>query len=303
VIPRLQSTPWPERHRAHLVRYFAYRVAIASGGATTVSRLRGQVLRWSLFLAERGLDLEAATRADAVDYMATWPWSAATKRQSIYDLRALHEWLCEQGAATSNPWRGIKGPRKPHRIPRVLDVTELERIDRALARPTVRDLRDRALVSFLRATGCRIVEAQRLDLRDLDLDKREAVVTGKGDRQRIVFLDPEAVLAMRAWLSLGRHVWASSPTGPVFVGRHGQRINKTVCRDALIRAEQRAGLGRHVHPHLLRHTLATEMLENGADLRAIQEVLGHADLSTVQVYTHVARGKLREVYDRTHRPR
>jgi site-specific recombinase XerD len=303
-VPRLKATTTPEslprRERSLVERYLSYRRS--NSARSTVSRARSAVVRWACFLAARGVALEAARPADAVDYMATWDgqWSAGTKRQAISDLRAFCEWLEDAELAPRNPWRRIRGPRKPQRVPEVISDRELVALDRAVGRSSVRDLRDRALLHTLRATGGRIGEVRSLDLVRLHLDERYATVRGKGDRERLVYFDDPAAEALRLWLEAGRPCWARE-TRPVFVGRKGRRIGYTACRDAVIRAEQRARLARHVHPHLFRHTWATQLLENGANLREVQEMLGHESITSTQIYTHVAPTRLRLVYERAHR--
>lgn len=300
--PLRGQPPPPPPPRPAVDRYLAYRRA--NGAPTTARRLEGIVKRWACFLAQRDIAPESARPLDAMDFMAQWcdfGWSPATKRQAVSDLRTLHNWLLDREIATGrNPWSGVRGPAKPVRIPRVLSPEELRDLDAALARPTVLDLRDRSLIAFLRATGCRIREALDLDLPALALADRSATVLGKGNRERVVYLDEPAVQHLRLWLKAGRPGWCRSPAGPVWVGRHGGRLHYTVARDALIRAAGVAELGRHVHPHLLRHTFATDLLENGANLREIQELLGHADISSTQIYTHVATRRLRAVYAAAH---
>ena len=132
---------------------------------------------------------------------------------------------------------------------------------------------------------------------DLDLRQRQAVVLGKGNKERIVLFTDDVAKALDIWIRVGRDRWAKSATGPVFVGRHGNRLCYHVARYSLIRAEKQAGLDRHVNPHLLRHTFATKAVEDGLDLRAVQALLGHARLDTTQVYLHVATGRLRGMYD------
>jgi site-specific recombinase XerD len=292
----LSSAPAPVRDLAE--RYLAYRRANSS--PATVQRLRGIVARWIVYLLQRGLAPAAATRAEADDFCATWPWAPNTKRQAICDLRTFHAWLVEEGHQARNPWRGVRGPRRPVRIPRVLMGEELAAMDGALARASVRDARDRAMLAFLRATGCRSGEMRSLGMADLDLGRRRAIVRGKGDKERYVFLDEPAVAAIQLWLRV-RDAWAPSAAGLVFVGRHGGRVNPTVLRDALLRAAGRAELNRHVHAHVLRHTFASRMRERGVDLRVLQEMLGHADLSTTQIYTHVAPRQIQREYDRATR--
>lgn len=282
-----------------LERYLRYRAANSS--PLTVVRIRYTLRRWLIWLGDRGIAPEAAQTSHAIDFISQWPWSASTVRQAISALRSYYGWMVDEEVIDRNPFGRIKGPRKPVRIPRVLSEEEMAGLRAAANEPTVRDLRDRALIAFLRASGARIGEARGLDVDDLHIGNRSAIVMGKGGKERVVFLDAEACRHLSAWLAYGRPVWGGTECGPVFLGRHGRRVPYTACRDALLRAEQRSGIGRHLHPHLLRHTFATQMLDAGADLRVIQELLGHASVATTEIYTHVSPVRLRAEYDRVHR--
>jgi site-specific recombinase XerD len=280
-------------------RYVASRRADAA--PATIAAMELRLRRWCLFLAARGRGPAEATEDDATAFVAQWrAWglSPLTVRQSISVLRTFHAWLVRRHLAHDNPWLEVRGPRRPNRIPRVLAEAELLGIDRALRRPSVRDLRDLCLFRLLDATGMRIGSALALDVGDVDLARREAYIRTKGDREQRTFLDQPCAEAVEAWLRWGRPAWAKGPAGPLLVGRHGRRLEYSVARDALLRAARRAGIARHVHPHLLRHTFATHALDAGADLREVQELLGHADIRTTVVYTHVAERRLRAVYDR-----
>jgi integrase/recombinase XerD len=295
-VPRLKSTQYqadlarlPEQERDVVERYIAVRRRTKS--RPTVIRDRSIVCRWAAWCVEHDVDVLRAREADAEDFMATWSWSAGTKRQAISDLRTFYRWLVRHELASRNPWDYVDGPRRPRRLPVPLSDEELAAIYGAAYRPTVRDIRDRAMIFLIIESGARVGEVRSLDMDKLNLDRGYAMVRGKGDKDRIIYFDGRAADALRRWLQV-RHLWAPSPGGPVFVGRHGRRIGYTACRDAMLRTEQRAGLRRHVNPHLLRHTFATDALEAGVDLRAVQELLGHANLSTTQIYLHVSPSRL-----------
>jgi site-specific recombinase XerD len=272
-----------------------------SKSASTWVRDRSIVTRWALWCQEKGVELCDAKESDAEDFLLSWPWAATTKKQAITDLRTFYRWLVRREACQRNPFEYVEGPRKPRRLPVVLTEEEISALRGAFGRPTVRDLRDRAFLLCLQDTGARVGEVRSMDLDRLNLRERYAIVHGKGDKDRIVYFTDETVRAIQRWL-LVRDRWAKSHAGPLFVGRRGSRIGYTAARELVIRAEQRAQLARHVRPHLFRHTWATRTLEAGANLREVQELLGHASIATTQIYTHIAPSRLREVYDRTRLP-
>lgn len=276
-------------------RYLAYRRTICS--PLTVQGNRYALESWECFLAQQGIGPQKATRKHCEEYMAGRSMAPSTHHNVVATLRKFYDWLQDHEITKENPWSDIATPRQPTRIPKILSWEELAKIDAALDAPTVRALRDRSLVAFLYATACRNSEAQGLDLNKISLERREAVVLGKGNKERVVFFGEDTAHKLGAWLKV-RCKWAPEFSGPVWVGRHGKRIAKTAARDALIRAARDAGISRHLWPHLLRHTQATHLLQAGMNIRELQLLLGHADLSSTEIYTHVQPGELHAAYDK-----
>lgn len=297
---RVSLESMSEERRSVVDLYLAARRR--SKSPQTWTRDRSIVSRWAIWCQGRAVELCEAKEQHAEDFLLEWPWAAATKKQAITDLRTFYRWLVRREMCQRNPFEFVEGPRKPRRLPVILTEEELAALPASMRRPTVRDLRDRAFLLVLEATGARVGETRSLDLRRLNLEECYAIVHGKGDKDRIVYLDAAAVEALRRWLGV-RDRWAKGGSGnAVFLGRQGAPIGYTAARELVIRAEQRAGLSRHVNPHLFRHTWATSLLENGANLREVQELLGHASITSTQIYTHIAPGRLREVYNQAHRP-
>jgi site-specific recombinase XerD len=206
------------------------------------------------------------------------------------------------GIVPTDPSAGLSAPRGESRLPRVLRQDELnvllEELPRALLDdpPAIRS-RDDAVLEVLYSSGVRVGELCSLDVSDLDLTRGRAIVWGKGGKQRSVPLGEPAVAALEHWVRSARAelLTSDTPAGALFVNRAGRRLTP---RDVRRLLDRRAP--SPTHPHALRHTFATHLLDGGADLRAVQELLGHADLATTQRYTHVSRERLRSVYDATH---
>jgi integrase/recombinase XerC len=200
-----------------------------------------------------------------------------------------------RGGARTNPARELASPKLPGRLPNYLPIDETQALWRAPVSPAPGGARDRAMLEVLYATGVRVAELARLDLEDVDLREGSVRVLGKGGKERIVPLHRKAIEAIRAYLGP-----REGGTGPVFLnGRGGRLTVRSVHR--VVRGRARAaGLHRRVTPHTLRHTFATHLLDAGADLRLIQDLLGHARLSTTQRYTHVSAERLMKVYDAAH---
>jgi site-specific recombinase XerD len=210
-----------------------------------------------------------------------------------------HELLL--GTRTDNPAAAISPPRRPRSLPRTLSPGETERLIDAAAGTSPRQMRDRALVELLYGAGLRVSEALGLRKASVDLDGRIVRVLGKGGKERIVPLGRPATDAVRRYLALGRPHLDRRQRSDLFLNARGGALTRAGAFLILRRLAERAGLDpERVHPHLLRHSFATHLLEGGADLRSVQEMLGHADLSTTERYTHVSDRRRREAYFAAH---
>ena len=197
-----------------------------------------------------------------------------------------------------NPVLGVSAPRSPRRLPQALSPDEATRLVTITA-DDAWALRDRALLELLYSCGLRLGELVALDLAALDLAQALATVTGKGRKQRIVPIGKPAIAALRAWLAVRAEVAAANEAA-VFIGANGRRMAGRAVQARVQYWARRQGLARPVHPHMLRHSFASHLLESSGDLRAVQELLGHANLSTTQIYTHLDYQHLAKVYDQAH---
>jgi len=212
-------------------------------------------------------------------------------------LRRYFGWLTRTGVLTADPSRRLTAPRGEGRLPHVLKAEELETLFAEGADRSPAGLRDRAVVELLYGSGLRVAELCGLRPRDVDLVRGQVLVWGKGAKQRQVPMSDASVEAVKAWVGEGRAamVGPDTPADALFVNRRGHRLTPRDVRRIL---DGRSA--SPTHPHALRHTFATHLLDGGADLRAVQELLGHEDLATTQLYTHVSKDRLRTVYDATH---
>lgn len=230
------------------------------------------------------------------------PASIARKLAAI---RAFYRWLAREQPLASDPSAGLMAPKLPQRLPRPLSVDDCEALVESTggAEPeSLAWLRDRALVELLYGAGLRVGEAVALDVRDVDVLAREVRVLGKGNKERSVPLPQAAQEALSAWLAVRRrHGYQAEPLFVSFrPGAPGRRLGERSVRRLLAQRARGAGVVDHVHPHRLRHSYATHLLDMGADLRSIQELLGHASLTTTQRYLAVSAARLFEVYDKAH---
>jgi integrase/recombinase XerD len=235
----------------------------------------------------------AALRADGL--------TGATIARRTAAVRAFFRHQQLLGQRDDNPAAELELPRRSRKLPRTLSPAEAERLVEAAAGVSPRDLRDRALVELLYGAGLRVSEAVGLERGSLDLERRLVRCRGKGDKLRVVPLGRPAAEAMRRYLSRGRPFLDRRHRPEIFLNARGGPLTRSGAFLVLRRLAARAGLDpERIHPHLLRHSFATHLLEGGADLRSVQELLGHADLSTTELYTHVTDRRRRELYYRAH---
>ncbi len=239
--------------------------------------------------------------------------------RKLASVRSFFRWMVREGSRSDDPTAGLPMPKLEKRLPRPLSIDDCEQLitkDQRVLKQSAPEggdrarrvgwmaLRDRALVELLYGTGIRVGELVALDVRDLELRAQEIRVMGKGRKERVVPIPEQARLALAAWVEVRRHTGLMSE--PLFISLRARREEKPrrlAAREArriLGERALRANLGEHVHPHRLRHSYATHLLDMGADLREIQELLGHSSLSTTQKYTAVSIEHLRDVYDRAH---
>jgi integrase/recombinase XerC len=251
-----------------------------------------------------------AVRPRDVDPLAVRSFLAALTRRklgkrsqgrALSAVRSLFRFACREGTLEANPAQGVKTPKAPKTLPRHLRPGEVESLIEAPEGEGPLVARDRAILELLYAAGLRVSELVGLDWPDLDLAARMVRVMGKGSKERMVPFGRPAAAALRRWLELWETVRAPGDDGqPVFLTRRGTRLTDRAVRRVIDHWVDVAAIARGVHPHTLRHTFATHLLEGGADLRAIQELLGHSSLSTTQKYTHLEVERLLAVYRDSH---
>jgi integrase/recombinase XerD len=236
---------------------------------------------------------QASLRADGL------AGSTVARRTAAVRAFCKHQQLMELRA--DNPAAGLESPKRHRKLPRTLSASEAERLVDAANGVTPRAMRDRALVELLYGAGLRVSEALGLEKASIDLDERLVRVVGKGGKERLVPLGRPAAEAVRRYLALGRPHLDRRHRPDLFLNARGGALTRAGAFLVLRRLAERAGLDpTRVHPHLLRHSFATHLLEGGADLRSVQEMLGHADLGTTELYTHVTDRRRRELYFRAH---
>ena len=272
----------------------------------TVEAYRRDLNGFTTFLATRGVEAPARVGPgdlrEFVYALKDRGLAAASIRRALSAIRTYYGFLLAEGLVAADPTERVELPRTWRRLPDALSRTDIERL---LDAPDPGDplfWRDKALLEFAYASGVRVSELTALKIRDLDLDDGLAMVLGKGSKERVVPVGRAAVRAMDVYLREIRPRLARATEGVAFLNARGRPLTRMGVWKILRKHVRRAGIRKRVTPHTLRHSFATHLLEGGADLAAVQEMLGHADISTTQIYTHVEREYLREVH-RKHHPR
>ncbi len=221
--------------------------------------------------------------------------------RNLASLRSFFKYLMREKLIRSDPASLIKSPRMGRTLPKVMGRKDVEALIAAVSEGGPCGLRDRAMLELLYGTGVRVSELVDLDVDRVNMLAGTLLVRGKGDKERVVPMGEYAIEALQSYLRSGRPALArGKPSKALFLNRRGKRISRQAVWKILKAYASRAGLRESISPHMLRHSFATHMLEGGADLRAIQELLGHADISTTQIYTHVASSRLKEIHRKYH---
>jgi site-specific recombinase XerD len=298
----------PEARRA--LEAFLESLAGRNASPGTIIEYRRHGTEFLAFLAQRGVTWTDPDRATIRAYLAELadrglaPSSVAGRLAAV---RSLYRHALRNGLMDADPLAGVRAPRRPSRLPRVLTVDEAASLVTAPRRIRARDealaRRDAAMLELLYATGMRISELAGLTLDRMDLERRRLRVIGKGNKERQLLFGGPAASAMRGYLAGGRPVLAgrnAATTASVFLNASGAPLSARGARMVLERWVRAAGSPNRTSPHTLRHSFATHLLEGGADLRVVQELLGHANLQTTQVYTHLSDAALRSAYREAH---
>lgn len=296
-----EETAWP----ALVNEYLAYIKVERGLSPRTVEAYGRDLRRWEEFICKRGRpdprDVEREDITLFLEELRRGGLSARSLARVTATLRSFQGFLLREGSGDGLPIADLPSPRHERALPKVLNQGEVEKL---LEQPILNDprgLRDKAILETLYGTGIRISELTGLDIEDVDLRESEMRVMGKGAKERIVPVGEEAAGALRDYMELGRpRLSRSSGQRALFLNQRGGRLTRQGAWERVKKYARRAGLEKQMTPHTLRHSYATHLLENGADLRYVQELLGHASISTTQIYTHVSKARVREAYLKAH---
>lgn len=282
--------------------FLGYLSGVEGASPETVRAYRAHLGAYDRFCRREGIEPLGASVRDIRRHLAKMRAAAYAPRTvsaHLSAIRSLFSWALAHGLADSDPAGALESPKLPRDLPRTVNAEQMRRLLEAPDTGSAEGLRDACMLELLYATGARISELARLEVADVDARQRTARLFGKGSRERIVPVDRHALAALSAYLDRGRpellaHARREAgPTQRIFVSTRGRPMDAAALRRRFHRLCAAAGLPADLSPHAMRHTFATDLLEGGADLRSVQEMLGHASLSTTQIYTHLTADRLR----------
>lgn len=288
-----------------LDHFVTYLLAERNLAPRTVDAYAVDVRGWLSELERKGRKVEGATREDVLEYLAFLAarrkLSARSRARHLASLRAFHRFLEDERLCPADPTADLDTPRHPRTLPIYLTLAEVESLVNAPSEDTPSGIRDRAMLEVLYATGLRVSELIHLELNDVNLVDGFVIAFGKGRKERLVPLGRHAIAWVKTYLAGPRATMLKGrPSSALFVSPRGKPFSRMGLWKLIRRHARTAGIDKPLSPHKLRHSFATHLVARGADLRIVQAMLGHADLSTTQIYTHVDSQRLQAVYTRAH---
>jgi len=286
-------------------KYINYLEAERNMSAYTVRNYTADLLDFFNFLRDNGIsslkEVDRLTLRNYLSHLMKQGLVKASIARKLSAIRSFYRYLLREGMMSTSPAATTSSPKLDKRLPSFLTIEEVRRLLEAPGLSTPQGQRDRALLELLYASGLRVSELVGLNLEQVNLETHEIRVWGKGAKERVVLMGKPAAEALATYIGEGRvKLLGGKRSAALLVNRYGGRLNERRVQIILGKYARVAGIDKRVHPHMLRHTFATHMLDGGADLRVVQELLGHADLSSTQIYTHVTKSQAKKVYLSAH---
>ncbi|MDL1956728.1 MAG: site-specific tyrosine recombinase XerD [Candidatus Desulfofervidus auxilii] len=271
----------------------------------TIAAYATDLSKFLSFLQEKGIKSLLHVQPKEINEFIYWlskkNLSPRSRARILSGIKTFFRFLVFTKRLSSNPAALAETPKFPKKLPQVLSLEEVERLLEQPDTTTIRGLRDKAMLELLYATGLRISELVRLKLNQINLEAGYIIIMGKGAKERLVPIGSKAINALNIYLEKARYILSNSPSNPyLFIGYQGKPITRQAFWEIIKRYAIQAGIEKSISPHTLRHSFATHLLERGADLRSVQTMLGHASITTTEIYTHITKTHLKETYVRFH---
>lgn len=294
-----------ENSKKYLQEFKLYIEVEKNFSSHTVAAYSSDILSFLVWLGDRNIqDVNYGVIKEYLLYIQQFNYSKTTTARKIASLRTFYRFLYRERIIESNPALGVHSPKKGKTLPEFLTEPEIEQILNNIKMDTPAGYRNRTILELLYATGMRISELSSLNFENLNLEENEIKVFGKGAKERIVLVSERAKKFLDTYIKTARYLIfkteTNKPSDPVFINKTGYRLQPQSVRLAIKEVVSQIELPKHVTPHVFRHSFATKLLDNGADLRVVQELLGHSSISNTQIYTHVTTERLRQTYNISH---
>ena len=294
--------------KTYLEDYKTYLLVEKNFSKHTAKAYYSDVLSYLLWLDEAScLTVNFAKVRDYLYFIQKFGYKKTTLARKIASIRTFYKYLYRERLVDTNPTTNLSAPKRPKSLPKFLTAEEVEKIMNGIKIDTPAGYRNRTILELLWATGMRISELSGLNFGDLNLENNEITVFGKGAKERIVLVSDKAKNYLEGYINSARPLVAKgfllepiTDTTPVFINNTGYRLQNKTIRNVINNVVENIELPKHVTPHMFRHSFATHLIENGADLRVVQELLGHASISNTQIYTHVSTKHLQDVFEQAH---
>lgn len=286
----------------------SYIIAEKNFSNHTAKAYCSDILSFLIWMDEQSCeDVNFSKIRDYLHFIQKFNYKKTTVARKISSLRTFYKYLYRERKVENNPAMSLTNPKRPKSLPKFLTIDEVEQILNNIKIDTPAGYRNRTILELLWATGMRISELSGLNFGDLNLAENEIRVFGKGSKERIVLITDRAKSFLERYLESARslvpkgfNIEEPNENSPIFINNTGYRLQTKTVRNVINDVVEKINLPKHVTPHVFRHSFATHLIENGADLRVVQELLGHANISNTQIYTHVSTRHLKEVYDKSH---
>jgi len=288
-----------------LLTMFIDFLAIERGLAkNTLSAYRSDLKEFFDFIKEKNIQIEELKKEEILAYIVNLKQKKranSTISRQLAAIKAFFKFLQQEGIVIINPTSDLEGPKKQKRLPQVLSIDEIEKILEKPKNNNPLGIRDKAMLETLYGAGMRVSELINLDVNSINTDLGYVRCVGKGSKERIIPIGNQAILSLNAYLKGARNKLLKNPKEyALFLNQHGRRLTRQGFWKILKNYAQQAGIKKEITPHVLRHSFATHLLENGADLRSVQEMLGHVDVTTTQIYTHLNTNNIINIYKKSH---
>ncbi len=274
----------------------------------TAKAYYSDILGYIIWLGDEGCEgADFSKIRDYLHFIQKYDYKKTTIARKIASIRTFYKYLARERKIDNNPAQNIISPKRPKSLPKFLSTEEIEEILNNINISTPAGYRNRAILELLWASGMRISELSNLNFGNLNLENNEITVFGKGAKERIILITDRAKTYLQKYIEIARPLVAKgydvppvTDDSPVFINKTGYRLQTRMVRNVINEIVEKIELPKKVTPHMFRHSFATHLIENGADLRVVQELLGHASISNTQIYTHISMQHMKEVYDETH---